>query len=98
MHVRRCDQTLVRLGNEEHVRLDDICAGKDDIERRDEHFAASMGDDVLVQRDEDPTDDLLVANVWRAHLVQLPVDDLIPVAVVGERGVVVVRPDLPRMD
>jgi hypothetical protein len=83
-HVR------VGLGHEDQVRLDDVVLREDDVERRDKDLAAAVGFHVEDERERElEQNPLMTGRRGRRH-AQLPVEELVADAAVGQGGVVTV--------
>ena len=85
---------LPGLRDEQQVGLDDVEVREHDVERRDEH-RPTWCPDVGPQQGREVHDDRLVLRVRRRRHEVLPVDQLVPLPVVGElQEVVVGEPDV----
>ena len=72
------------------VRLDDVNAGEDDIQRSKEDTTDRVLLQPVADQDVEIPQDLLVGDVRRGRHVVLPIDQLVPFAVVGKQQEVVV--------
>jgi hypothetical protein len=79
---------LRRVGDHDEVRLDDIVRGEDHVDGRDKHFG--WWTKVLLQRSGESKDHSLMQRAWRRGHVDLPVKQLVALAVRGDGAVVII--------